>query len=174
MEQQLNNNQITNFDATISELETKYSDFIPKPTSEGIIKMNELSDVYQYEKGYIDSINYLPLNKLLLIDNFSDFVTNNNNIAFDIYYSKTKTGNFNRIKKELYLEATGISVTSSDVGGDYNGYYYFEYYPYGLYDLRKRTKTFEVQIVERKTLPDYEGLVSQSDRNTNYLSNNDN
>lgn len=174
LEQELNNGQIKNFDDTIKQLEIKYNSFIPKITSEGIIKMNELSDVYQYEEDYVNQIDALPLNKLLLIDNLSDLISNNNNIAFDIYHSKTKSGNFKKVREELYLDSTGINVRLKDVDGSYQGYYYFEYYPYGLNNEKKRTKTFEIQIVKTKTLPDYEGLFSQSKKNTNYYDNSKN
>lgn len=175
LEQQLNKDQINDIDKTIAELDLKYKDFIPSITSQGIIKTNELSDVYQYEKDYVNSLGYLPLNKLLLIDSFSDFTNNNNNIAIDIYYSKTKDGTYKKVKNELYLEAGGINVSLSDINqSSYDGYYYFDYYPYGLNNQKQRSKTFEIQIVDRKTLPDYEGLKSQSKNNTNYYKTSDN
>ena len=169
LEQQLNNNQITDFDAKMKELDSKFNSFIPPITSQGIIKTNELCDVYQYEKSYVDTIDSLPMNKLILMDNLSDFNANDNNTEFDIYYSKTKEGPYTKVRDGLSVEGTGINVRLSDIGQtSYNGYYYFEYYPYGLYSDRKKSKTFEIQVVERKTLPDYEGLYSQSLRNTNY------
>ena len=174
LENKIKNNQISNFDITIKELEDKYNSFIPKIKNEGIIKMNELNDLYQYEKSYVDAIDALPLNKLILIDNFSDFSSNNNNIAFDIYYSPTKNGTFKKVREELYLDSTGINVRLSDVGGDYNGFYYFEYYPYGLSNQKSKTKIFEIQIVETKNVPDYEGLWSQSRNNTNYYVSSNN
>ena len=175
LEQQLNNNQINDFDAKLQELDSKYNAFIPPITSQGIIKTNELCEVYQYEKSYVDLIDSLPMNKLILMDNLSDFNTNDNNIEFDIYYSKTKNGTYKKVRNELSLESTGINVSLSDIGqSSYDGYYYFEYYPYGLYSQRQKSKIFEIQIVEKKTLPDYEGLYSQSFRNTNYYVNSPN
>ncbi len=169
LEQQLNNNQITDFDAKMKELDSKFNAFIPPITSQGIIKTNELCDVYQYEKSYVDLIDSLPMNKLILMDNLSDFNANDNNTEFDIYYSKTKDGTYTKVRDGLSVEGTGINVRLSDIGQtSYDGYYYFEYYPYGLYDQRQKSKIFEIQVVERKTLPDYEGLYSQSLRNTNY------
>ncbi len=175
LEQRLNQNQINDFDAKIKELDSKFNAFIPPITSQGIIKTNELCDIYQYEKSYVDLIDSLPMNKLILMDNLSDFNSNDNNIEFDIYYSKTKNGTYRKVRNELSLESTGINVSLSDIGqSSYDGYYYFEYYPYGLYSQRQKSKIFEIQIVEKKTLPDYEGLYSQSFRNTNYYVNSPN
>ena len=115
------------------------------------------------------------MNKLILMDNLSDFNSNDNNIEFDIYYSKTKNGTYRKVRNELSLESAGINVSLSNIGqSSYDGYYYFEYYPYGLYSQRQKSKIFEIQIVEKKTLPDYEGLYSQSFRNTNYYVNSPN
>ncbi len=175
LEQNLNNGSISNYVDSLQELEAKYDEFVPDLTNEGLIKMNELCDVYEFEKSYVEeSIDYLPLNKLIVIDNFTDFKENDNNIAFDIYHSKDKNGTFQKVKEELYLSGSGISVKKSDVGGDYNGYYYFEYYPYGLSNTKTRSKTFEVKIVDRKKLPEYEGLRTSSYLNTNYSSKNNN
>ncbi len=172
LEQKLNKNQINDFDAAIKDLDSKYNAFIPPITSQGVIKTNELCNVYQYEKSYVDSIDSLPLNKLILADSLLDFSTNDNNIAFDIYYSRTKNGIYKKVRNELYLESTGINVSLSDIGqSSYDGYYYFEYYPYGLYNQRQKSKVFEIQIVDTKTLPDFEGLSSQSNKNTNYYDN---
>ena len=169
LEQQLNKGQITDFDAKMKELDSKFKAFIPPITSQGIIKTNELCDVYQYDKSYVDTIDSLPMNKLILMDNLSDFNANDNNTEFDIYYSNTKNGAYKKVRGGLSVEGTGINVRLSDIGqSSYDGYYYFEYYPYGLYSQRQKSKIFEIQIVERKTLPDYEGLYSQSLRNTNY------
>ncbi len=175
LEQNINKGLITNYIDSLQELEVKYDEFIPDLVNEGLIKMNELCDVYEFDRSYVeDSIGYLPLNKLIVIDNFTDFKENDNNIAFDIYHSKDKNSNFKKIKEELYLTGSGISVKKSDVGGDYNGYYYFEYYPYGLRDTKVRSKTFEVKIVDRKKLPEYEGLRTSSYLNTNYSTKNSN
>ncbi len=171
LENKIKTNNINNYEEILNNLDKQFNNLIPEILYIDMLKLNTLNDVYQYSKSSVESIGYLPLNKLLIVDDLYDFTVNNNNISYDIYYSKTKNGVYKKVKSETYLNTTGINVKLSDLGtSSYDGFYYFEYYPYGLENHKVKSKIFEVQIVDSKTLPDAEGLYTQIKRNTNYNS----
>lgn len=167
--QKINQNLSLNYQQEINDLEQRYNQYVPKLQEHKLFTSNKMDNLYEINKDYIDSIGYLPLNKIIVYDELIDLLKGNpNNVGFNVYFSKDNK-DFKLVKSDVYLSLEMLKVTLKDLKQQsFDGFYYIEYYQYNFENVKYQTNVFEINVTNANTIPQLEGIKSQTNYNTNY------